>query len=57
MKNITVIFLLCRPVDTQPDAPDRQAAETSPLTEALTLADDQLMKCILSAAPGCRLSS
>jgi len=44
-------------VNTHLNAPDQQTAKTSAFMEALTPADDQLIKSIWSAAPGCYIPS
>jgi len=44
-------------VNTHLSAPDQQIAKTSAFIKMLAIADDQLIKCIWLAAPGCYLHS
>jgi len=44
-------------VNTKLNASDQQTNETAAFIEALTLADDQIIKCIYLAATGCYLPS
>ena len=52
-KIIADVFPHWHCVNTHLNAPDQQTGKTSAFIEVLTLTDDQLIKCIWLAAPGC----
>jgi len=54
-KIIADVFPLWHCVNTHLNAQDQQTDKTSAFIEVLTLTDDQLIKCVLSTAPGCYL--